>query len=280
MKLLQYLSLLFLINLLSASCSYKKPQQASDPPDSYLNDSIFEELETSINNKLRFECDLLSKNPPGDTPVIFAKGKVSIGNENGAITFSPDGKELWFGRKSPPRIYYMEKIEGEWSDPKLAPFSGKYKDIHPQLSPDGKKLVFSSDRPIKKGKRADKNKKAQLWECRKMQAGWAEPRNVGTTVNFGMFHICPTLSAKGSLFYNLGIHTKDSSFLDIYESKNIYNKFTKPQSLELSINSASLDYAPFIAKDESYILFASKRHGYGQSDLFISYKTLQQRATR
>ena len=158
----------------------------------------------------------------------------------------------------------MEKIEGEWSDPKLAPFSGKYKDIHPQLSPDGKKLVFSSDRPIKKGKRADKNKKAQLWECRKMQAGWAEPRNVGTTVNFGMFHICPTLSAKGSLFYNLGIHTKDSSFLDIYESKNIYNKFTKPQSLELSINSASLDYAPFIAKDESLFFLLQKDMGMGK----------------
>ncbi len=271
MKMLQY-PLLLLISLILVTCSYKSPTQVSEVSESFLNDSILKELEISINNKSRFECELLYKNSPGDTPVIFAKGKVSIGKENGAITFSSDGKELWFGRKSPPRIYFIKKIGDEWSEPELAPFSGKYSDLHPQLSPDGKKLVFSSDRPIKKGEKLRKKKDAQLWECRKMQAGWTEPRNIGAVVNFGMFHICPTLSAKGSLFYNLGIHTKDSSFLDIYESKYIYNTFAKPQCLSLSINSASLDYAPFIAKDESYIIFASKRHGYGQSDLFISYK--------
>jgi len=272
MKSLLYLSPLLIIGLLSNYCSYTSPKQISENSSSYLNDSIMEELETRIDNKSKFDCDLLRNNPPGDTPVIFGPGKISIGRENGAITFSPNGNELWFARVFPYEIYYMEKINGKWSGPKAAPFSGKHKDLYPFLSPDGKKLFFASNRSLKKNSKGKMKKHSQIWECRKMQAGWTEPRNIGSVVNFGMYHICPTISSKGTLFYNLAINNKDSSDLDIYESKYIYNNFTKPQSLGLSINSASLDYSPYIARDESYIIFASKRHGYGMSDLFISYK--------
>jgi hypothetical protein len=273
MKLQSSLSFLLGAFLIMFGCSYKGPQDNPEARSSlYLSDSIFEELETSLDSKSKFDCDLFNENPPGDTPKIFAHGKISIGKENGAITFAPNGKELWFARIAPPRIFYMENKGGSWSEPQTAPFSGKYKDLYPSLSPDGKKLFFASNRPAKKKVESEDNSQVQIWECRKMQSGWTEPRNLGSVINFGMYQICPSISAKGTLFYNLVISTKDSSYLDIYESKHIYNTFAKPQSLGLSINSASLDYSPFIAKDESYIIFASRRHGYGKGDLFISFK--------
>ncbi|NJO89140.1 MAG: hypothetical protein HC831_09395 [Chloroflexia bacterium] len=259
--------------LIFVGCSYRGPQENPEAKgSSYLSDSLFEELETSIDNKLKFDCDLFNENPPGDTPKIFAYGKVSTGKENGAITFSPNGKELWFARVYPPQIFYMENKDGAWTAPTLAPFSGKYKDLYPSLSPDGKKLFFASNRPVKMDAKSEENNLIQIWECRKMQSGWTEPRNLGAIINFGMYQICPSISAKGTLYYNLVTNTKDSSYLDIYESKYIYNTFAKPHSLGISINSASLDYSPFIAKDESFIIFASRRHGYGSGDLFISYK--------
>lgn len=272
MKLSQSLSLYFLSALFLVGCSYRGPKNISESSDTNLNDSIFEELNTSLDNKSKFDCDLLNENPPGDTPKIFSLGKVSTGKENGAITFSPNGKEVWFARVNPAQIFYLEKKEGKWKNPEPAPFSGKYKDLYPSLSPDGKKLYFASNRPLKKGSKEKGKKKIHIWESRKLQSGWTEPRNLGTVINFGTYHICPTISTKGTLFYNLVFNTKDSSYLDIYESKHIYNTFAKPKSLGISINSASLDYAPFIAKDESYIIFASRRHGYGKADLFISYK--------
>jgi hypothetical protein len=264
---------IFLLSIsIIIGCSKNKAHDDQEQTNFYLNDSVMADLETSISNKSKFECDLLNENQPGDTPKIFAPGKVSMGRENGAITFSPNGKELWFARVAPPRIFYMEKKDNAWTEPTLAPFSREYKDLYPSLSPDGRKLFFASNRPLKQNEKTKEKKHIRIWESRKMQSGWTEPRSLGSIINFGKYHICPNISEKGTLFYNLVISTKDSSYLDIYESKHIYNTFAKPKSLGLSINSASLDYSPFIAKDESYIIFASRRHGYGKSDLFISYK--------
>ncbi|MEJ0030545.1 MAG: hypothetical protein WDO15_09305 [Bacteroidota bacterium] len=36
----------------------------------------------------------------------------------------------------------------KWQEPKVAPFSGQYRDFDPVISPDGKKMVFTSKRPV------------------------------------------------------------------------------------------------------------------------------------
>ena len=38
----------------------------------------------------------LGQNPPGITAEIFASGIISTGYHDGCITFSPDGKELFY----------------------------------------------------------------------------------------------------------------------------------------------------------------------------------------
>ena len=74
---------IFLFSLLVIiSCSQNQPKNTTELTSSYLNDSVMADLEISISNKSKFDCDLLNENPPGDTPKIFAQGKVSIGREN------------------------------------------------------------------------------------------------------------------------------------------------------------------------------------------------------
>lgn len=51
------------------------------------------------------------------------------------------------------------------------------------------------------------------------------------------------------------------------------HKDTRDSHRGSSVNGESLDYDPFVAPDGTYLIFSSHRAGgYGESDLYISYK--------
>ena len=91
----------------------------------------------------------LGQKPPGMTPEIFAPGIISTGHHDGSITFSSDGKELFyhFGGLGRMVILFMKQEGDRWTAPQVAPFSGKYRDGEPHFSHDGNKLLFRSTRP-------------------------------------------------------------------------------------------------------------------------------------
>src|SRR5215467_10209738 len=93
------------------------------------------------------------KVPP--QPQIFSEGIISTDEDESGSTISPDGKTMFFCKKSPSGlrsavvvICYSELKNGKWQTPKVAPFSGKYKDFNPSFSPDGSTLYFVSTRPL------------------------------------------------------------------------------------------------------------------------------------
>jgi hypothetical protein len=71
----------------------------------------------------------LGQKPPGLIPEIFAPGIVSTEKAwEAAISFSPDGKEVFFTRRediqrTENRIMYSEFSDGKWTKPSLAPFA-------------------------------------------------------------------------------------------------------------------------------------------------------------
>jgi Tol biopolymer transport system component len=68
------------------------------------------------------------------------------------MAISYDGKQILYSVQSFKRelsfIVEMNKVDGVWSTPKTATFSGKYNDLEPAFSPNGKKLYFATTRPI------------------------------------------------------------------------------------------------------------------------------------
>lgn len=72
--------------------------------------------------------------------------------------------ELYFcswGRGKGAAIMYLGITDGQWSEPQIVSFSGDYRDWDQNLSPDGKRIFFSSLRPEKKGEAL--NRDADLW---------------------------------------------------------------------------------------------------------------------
>lgn len=62
--------------------------------------------------------------------------------------------------------------------------------------------------------------------------------------------------------------------MDIYLSTLKEGIFTDPQNLGHLVNSENNEYNPFIAPDESYILFNSNERpdSYGSHDIYISFR--------
>ena len=96
--------------------------------------------------------DYLGQTPPGDTPVVFARGIVSTDyQEHGSPSFSPDGNEVfWKSNRRPGPdnkewltfIMTMKRENGRWS----APYVSSQKRF-PVFSADGRRAYFSSVRP-------------------------------------------------------------------------------------------------------------------------------------
>ena len=78
-----------------------------------------------------------------------------------------------------------------------------------------------------------------------------------------------TASAQGTYFFD---EFKSDFTGDIRYSRLVNGKYEEAKKLHKGINSGE-SFHPFIAPDESYLIFDSYREdGYGDSDIYISYR--------
>jgi Tol biopolymer transport system component len=86
-----------------------------------------------------------------------------------------------------------------------------------------------------------------------------------------MILLCP--SQKAAQFISLLFVKAEKGSLDIWRSRFVNGKYTLPENLE-EINTEHYEDGPFIAPDESYLIFESERPGGigGSIDLYISFR--------
>src|SRR5689334_2040093 len=68
---------------------------------------------------------------------------------------SPDGLEFYFTQHQPNfgqhHIFVSRLTGGRWTAPESVSFSTTWNDREPRLSPDGRRIYFSSNRPMTAG---------------------------------------------------------------------------------------------------------------------------------
>ncbi len=117
-------------------------------------------------------------------PELFARGTVSTEAPEFAATFTPDGREVYFNRASANRerltiMTAARTSAGVWSDPVVAGFSGTFRDVDPFVTPDGRRLYFSSDRPRGDGPAGV----FATWFVERTPSGWGPPIDPGPPLN-------------------------------------------------------------------------------------------------
>jgi len=213
--------------------------------------------------------DYLGQTPPGNIPVIFARGIVSSDDkEHWAPRFSPDGnKVFWWSIRQVNDKWLdfhktMRRVEGKWSAPEVSPF-----DNAPIFSPDGKRLYFGS-----------KNEGEDLYYVEKEGNRWSKPKSLSLVTRFPevRFAYFPTITRNGTLYF-MGYLEGQRSNIAIYRSQIVNGEYVKPELLPKNINTPGdsiLNWTPYIAPDENYLIFCRRRitpkDDYG--DLYICFR--------
>lgn len=213
----------------------------------------------------------LGQAPPKNELAIFNVS--SMLNERD-LAISPDGKEIYYTVTSighgTQTIVWISYEKGQWGTPQIASFSGKYKDIEPTFSYNGKRLYFSSNRPLNV---ANKTTDYNIWYVERQEQFWSDPISVGEVINTEADEFYPSLAKNGNLYFTASYKNAKGKE-DIYCAKWEGNAYQPPMSLTDSINSAGYEFNAFVAPDESYLVFTAygRQDDMGGGDLYLSTK--------
>jgi hypothetical protein len=226
-----------------------------------------------VNHTAFTQVSLNLHNPPA-SPEIFAGNIVSTSFSERDFALSPDGTEIFYTLQSAQGVFqtilYMKKDRGgKWTKPEVAPFAGKFTDLEPAFSADGKKLFFSSNRPLN----GTETKDFDIWVVEKKNDKWGEAQNIGSPVNTSLDEFYPSVSKNGNLYFTAA-YKNAVGREDIWLSKWENGKYSEAISLDTAVNSKLYEFNAFVAPDESFIIFTSygRKDDMGRGDLYISLK--------
>ncbi|MDO8952782.1 MAG: ankyrin repeat domain-containing protein, partial [Draconibacterium sp.] len=181
----------------------------------------------------------LGQTPPVNEMKKFAPG--IIDNIFSSLSFSADGKEIFWAAND--NLITMRQENEKWSKPEILSFSGIGKsdfydrsyDANPFISPDNKKLFFTSLRPPVKGKEAEAWKE-NIWVVERATNGFTDPVLLCKEVNEIDLTAGISVSNSGTIYFN-GRELRGTGDWEIFYSSLADGEYTKPVKLSSIINS-------------------------------------------
>ena len=206
----------------------------------------------------------LGQTPPGSTPEIFAPGIVNreestdlegmFGSDMKTFYFVREGEKYTGLAKVGPSkgrtvAYGLAVIEyknNKWQESVVAKGVSE-----PSISPNGNTILFKNG------------------YIERTSDGWSEVKSLGEP--FASIDIMRSaISSNGTIYFDTFNRAQD---IPLRYSRLINGKYEAPKSLGSQFGIGRYNAHPFIAPDESYIIFDSVREGgYGSSDLYISFR--------
>ena len=206
--------------------------------------------------------EYLGASPPDTIPQRFCSQFFSDDLHTPPI-FSPDGLEVYWKPMSTigrAKIFEMKLEEDMCTKPFYASFNFKSINDAPFITRDAERLYFLSAEESTY-KKFDEN----IYYVTRSEDDWSNPKMISDHINDFSLHWGFSVSDNYNLYF------QDADNHDIYYSKFIDGKYLKSEKLPAAINSLNMmEGTPFIAPDESYLIFDRRRGGY--TDLFISFK--------
>lgn len=191
------------------------------------------------------------------------------------MAITSDGNEIYFCLTAPrysyAGIFVTRLIDGRWTDPVVASFSGHldHSDVEPALSPDGKQLFFYSNRPAT----ADSEGDDDIWVVdRQADGSWSEPRNLGLPVNTEDKEYFPSATADGTLYFCRA--DPQTRAHQIYRSRQVDGQYQEPELLPAEVNAGRSQFNAWVDPDESRIIVPTVGHpdNHGGVDYWISFR--------
>ncbi|NIM47852.1 MAG: hypothetical protein GTN78_13610 [Gemmatimonadales bacterium] len=196
----------------------------------------------------------LGQPAPGNEPALFAPDIVASHRfEHCVVTFSPDADEAFWGSSFQPAdsgytrgiILTSRLQDGRWTPPRPASFSSnlRYGEGEPFFSPAGDRVYFISQRPHP----VDGSRRERVWFADRADTGWSAAQVIEGGPNARDLHWQFSVAANGNIY--------TGSRGDILVSRYHNGQWAEPERLGDAVNSEEGEGSPFIAPDESYLIF-------------------------
>lgn len=189
----------------------------------------------------------MGQKPPGAVAEPFAPGIISKEGWELEGVFAPGMKEFYYttNRKSSTVIGFRQQ-NNIWT--KYLEFKRTGEIV---FSPDGKRMHMAKGYKDRIGN------------------GWSERKSLG-----------PMFDRKDWGIMRLSASAKGTYVFDDYKSNDIIRistlkdgKRQAPVKMDSEVNTGKWTAHPFIASDESYLIWDSEREGgYGETDIYIRYR--------
>jgi len=220
---------------------------------------IFVYLISAINGQ-EFQYKYFGESPPGNTPKIFAEKIIAhAGTYHIVVAFHPNEKEIYWLPVNPlpggsSEILYSVYENKKWSEAKIFEPSRGNNVLFLSISPDGKKLYFSSNKiwPNGWGKQPPPRQLGhfKIWYCEREQDSWSKGRLLEKNIN----DIGGVSESIDHTLYTDGLKKSEMS-------NGLYQAWEQVDT-NLDVGRSSGGH-PFISPDESFVLFGKRRETFG-----------------
>lgn len=229
----------------------------------------------------------MTKNSDGSyEAATLANDKINTRFHEGLVSFTPDGKTMYFSRESyfekdyqrdslssarfsQLYLYKATKLGSDWDTVESAGVNSyNYSVKNPSVSADGKTIYFASNKPGGYGDfdiyKAAINEDGTL----------GEPQNLGQKVNTEGQEMFPYISSNNTLYFSSNSHLGLGG-MDVFYTREIDGKMAPIRNVGIPINSNADDFAFSIDEESAEGFVSSNRDGGKGSDDVYAFKKLQ-----
>ena len=204
----------------------------------------------------------------GDSSLqIVGRGVISTEAPEFATTVTPDGQEIYFNRATSDRsrltiMSARRAADGTWSTPVVASFSGTHRDVDPFVTPDGRRLYFSSDRPRGSGGEP----RFATWYVERRSNAWGPAIDPGAPLNSDAGDVFVSMARDGLLVFT----SSRLGAARVFSTRLVDGRWQAPAAAQFG---AVIDAGnPAIAPSGRFLLLVRTPAG-GLADLFVSCRT-------
>jgi hypothetical protein len=174
------------------------------------------------------------------------------------------------------RILESRLVDGHWTVPTRITLGGDFSDLYPTISPDGRRLVFSSYRPAPGDTSSHRN--AHLWYADRVGDRWGTPVFMGKANLLGHYNSGPQFLADGSVHWTATTPDwrSQTSYITRWNGREYSapEVFTTAERWRTATPDTRMSLAKLSADQSFAILEVAKVDGRRQAppDLYVSYR--------
>lgn len=186
----------------------------------------------------------------------------------GTAGISADGQKMYIfmsGVNDPGNLFQINKSAEGWSKPAVitGTMNSPAMETGASITPDGKTIYFSSDRPGGKGG-------LDIYRITQTANGtWGAPQNLGYPINTDADEDAPFIHPDQKTLYFTSNGHKTMGGRDIFKSKLIENIWTKPENMGYPVNTTANDnYFSLLANGKRAYFSSDRKGGMGAQDIY------------